>query len=477
MQHPRDPFSSDDSAEDAAAPGPSGRHDDPAPPPLAPLPRRTSSTGHQPGGAFSRPHSSPRPPDGPPPPRPAPAATPEAPAAPPAVPPEAHHAEAVAEPGPGSGSGSGAGAGARAELPPEADDAAFEPQILFESWEPPGDLADPMWDVPFRSSAPGVELDREPEYAGARAGAGGPPPGPAGLAPRRPMSPPPHGPWNGPRHARHQRGHWGGVILALTGALALAGAVPIGILGVRTLTQPPVPTVTTAPLANGSPISAPPSVAAAAPSQLSQAQTAVGPAQSGSSAPSSAPSAAPSHSAGPGPARSSAGAGGETTARAATFAVTAGPGCRSLNGEVTWPFHAPTGDGWHPAAATRSGPCGTSFSYSLLANVRNDSGSWHDHFAWIFHTGKTVASCTLSVYVPPSQHATGAAFYWFSAGSDDPENRMADFTIDQKTSQGQWVTKGPFTFPGGTVLAEVTDRGVGPASDSVEASAVQLRCV
>jgi hypothetical protein len=428
MSHPRDPFSSDDSADDNAD--------------------ETAADTAAPGEAFSRPHSSPRPPvDGRPHPLPAPAA-----------PPETHHAEAIADSRTGSDSGP--------ELPAEADDAAFGAQVLFESWEPPSDLVDALWDVPFQSSAP--EVDREPEYAGTRAGPGGPGPGgPVPPATRRPMAPPPHGPWSGPRHARNPHGRFGGVILALAGTLALAGAVPIGILGVRTLTQPAVPTVTTAPMADGQPISAPPSVAAPAPSQLSQGQTAAGPAASGSTA--------PSRAAGTG--ATGSGAGGETTARAATFAVTAGPGCRSLSGVVTWPFHAPNGDGWHPATASRSGPCGTSFSYSLLANVKDDSGNWHDHYAWIFHTGKKVASCTLSVYVPPSPHANSTAFYWFSAGSDNPENRMADFTLDQQASQGQWVTKGPFTFPGGTVLAEVTDRGVGPASDSVEASAVQLRCV
>jgi hypothetical protein len=439
MQHPRDPFSSDDSADDTAGPG----------------------------EAFPRPHSSPQPPDGTAAGRPDPLPAP-------AAPPEAHHAEAIA----GSGTGP--------ESPVDADDAAFDPQVLFESWEAPSDLADVLWDVPFQPPAPGVELDREPEYAGALAGPGGPPAGPGGPAPatRRPMAPPPHGPWNGPRHARHPHGRWGGVILALAGTLALAGAVPIGILGVRTLTQPAAPTVTTAPMADGHPISAPPSVAAPAPSQLSQAQTAVGPAASGATAPShgagtgtNGPSAGAGGSGTTGSRAGGSGAGGETTARAATFAVTAGPGCRSLNGVVTWPFHAPTGDGWHPATASRSGPCGTSFSYSLLANVKDHSGNWHDHYAWIFHTGKKVASCTLSVYVPPSPHANSTAFYWFSAGSDNPENRMADFSLDQQASQGQWVTKGPFTFPGGTVLAEVTDRGVGPASLSVEASAVQLRCV
>src|SRR6201995_2838655 len=420
MSHPRDPFSSGDSA----------------------------------GEAFARPRSSPRPPtDGRPHPLPAPAA-----------PPEAHHTEAIADSDSGSGAEPEAGSGAGAEWPAQADQAdetAFDAQVLFKSWEPPSDLVHALWDVPVRSPGPGAGLDPEPGCGGALAGPGGPGPGgPVLPASRPPMAPPPHGPWSGPRHAAHPRGRWGGVILALAGTLALAGAVPIGILGVRTLTQPPTPTVTTAPMADGQPISAPPSVAAPEPSQLSQGQTAVGPA-SGSSSPSSAPS----------------GAGGGTTARAATFAVTAGPGCRSLSGVVTWPFRAPSGDGWHPATASRSGPCGTSFSYSLLANVKDASGNWHDHYAWIFHTGKKVASCTLSVYVPPSSHASSTAFYWFSAGSDNPENRMADFTLDQQASQGHWVTKGPFTFPGGTVLAELTDRGVGPASDSVEASAVQLRCV
>jgi hypothetical protein len=247
--------------------------------------------------------------------------------------------------------------------------------------------------------------------------------------------------------------------------VALAGAIPLGMLGVRTLTQPPVPTLTTAPVANGSPINAPASAPAAAPSQLSQGQTAVGPAASASGS----ASGSASHSA--------AGAGAATGATAATFAFTAGPGCRSVSGVISWPFRAPNGDGWHPATAASNGPCGASFSYSLLANVRDDSGNWHDHYAWIFHTGKPVASCTLSFYIPPSTHATSSAFYWLSTGSDDPENRMADFTVDQKADQGQWVTKGPFTFGGGTVLAEVTDRGVGPESDSVEAGVLKLRCV
>jgi hypothetical protein len=339
--------------------------------------------------------------------------------------------------------------------------------VLFESWEPPYEPVESMWDVPFRPSAP--EPVRHPEYAEELWAADFAEP--AGTPPGRPPAPrrggyrPPHEPWSGPKHARtrNRRGHLGGAVLALTGAVALAGAVPLGILGVRTLAGNPAPALTAAPLSNGSPISAPASAPAGAPSQLSQGQTAVAPGAPASSSASAS--------------RSAGGTGAAAGARAATFALTAGPGCRSLNGVITYPYHAPTGDGWHPASAGQNGPCGASFSYSLLANVHDNSGNWHDHYAWIFHTGKQTASCTLSFYVPPSAHATGSAFYWISDGSDNPENRMADFSIDQKASQGHWVAKGPLTFPGGTVLVEVTDRGVGPVSDSVEAGVVQLRCV
>ncbi len=463
MQHPKDPFPSDD-----------------------PLPRRTQRSGHQPGGEFSRPRSSPRPPSPlQPPPPPLPPGMPlPAPAAPPLplVPPETHHAEAHADE-------------ARAdELAGTHEDAHGEVgggQVLFEAWEPPDGPADPWWDVslpPEFDELPAgnvADLELVLPRAGGSGGAGGggqrPPRRTAGAA------------WDGPRHARpgraaqyeryghpgrygRGRGRWGGAFLALTGALALAGAVPLGILGVRTLTDRPAPTVTTAPMADGHPISAPASAPAGQPSQLSQGQTAVAPGTSAS------PSAAGSVGTSTGPsAGSSAGGtasgGAASGAKAATLAMSAGPGCRSLSGVVVFPFHAPAGDGWQPGSARQTGPCGSSFTYSLLANVRNDSGNWHDHYAWIFSTGRKVASCTLSFYIPPSAHATSSGFYWISTGSDNPENRMADFSIDQKASQGQWVTKGPLTFPGGTVLVELTDRGVGPEQDSVEAGVLQLRCV
>jgi hypothetical protein len=437
MQHPREPFSSDDPAD----------------------------------GEFSRPRSSPQPPTG----RAAGLPLP-APAAPPAplIPPETHHDEAGAPP---PVPAAPAEPPAEPDLPAEPDvpvEPGFPPdsQVLFESWEPPFELDDPWWDVPLPPEFGDVPVEAMAGRAGTRTG---PPP------PRGPGSGPRHRPggpyWEGPRHARavrgRDRGHFGGVILALTGALALAGAIPLGILGVRTLSGQPTPVVSTAPMADGSQIKAPATAPAAAPSQLGHGQTAMGPGPSASSSPaaSSSPSAGAASSGAAGGAMSGVASG------AKTVALTAGPGCGSVSGVIVFPFHAPTGDGWTPATAKRSGPCGTSFTYSLLANVKDASGDWHDHYAWIFSTGRKVASCTMSFYIPPSAHANSSAFYWISTGSDNPQNRMADFSIDQQASQGQWVTKGPLTFPGGTVLVELTDRGVGPVQDSVEAGVVQLRCV
>ena len=108
--------------------------------------------------------------------------------------------------------------------------------------------------------------------------------------------------------------------------------------------------------------------------------------------------------------------------------------------------------------------------------VPGNPGQWHDHYAWIFRTGMTAPSCTLSFYIPASPQTNSVAYYWFSAGSPNAVNRIADFTIDQAHHQGEWVSQGPFTFPGGTVLAEVTDRGEGAVPASAVAGPMRISC-
>ena len=99
--------------------------------------------------------------------------------------------------------------------------------------------------------------------------------------------------------------------------------------------------------------------------------------------------------------------------------------------------------------------------------VPGNPGEWHDHYTWIFRTGMNNPSCSFSLYIPVAAQANSTDYYWFSAGDSNPDHRIADFTIDQATHQGQWVTKGPFTFPGGTVLIEATDRGGEGSPDGV----------
>jgi hypothetical protein len=212
------------------------------------------------------------------------------------------------------------------------------------------------------------------------------------------------------------------------GVLAVAGAIPLAMLGMRTLAHHGQQPLASAPMSESRP---------------------------------SAPAPAPAHS---------------RAAALPTFSAVAGPGCPPAAGATTYPYQAPAGDGWHIGLAAASGPCGNSYLYSYLAMVPGNPGEWHDHYAWIVRTGMTAPSCTLSFYIPASPQTNSAAYYWFSAGSANAVNRIADFTIDQASHQGQWVSHGPFTFPGGTVLVEVTDRGEAPTPASAVAGPMRLTC-
>jgi hypothetical protein len=229
------------------------------------------------------------------------------------------------------------------------------------------------------------------------------------------------GPPRGRQHTRTIRRprRGGGAFLALAAALVIAAGVPIGMLAARTLAHHGDRTLKTAP-------------------------------QSASRA--------------------------SGSARAATFSALAGPGCPAVTSATVFPYHPPDGDGWYPATASGSGPCGSSFVFSYLAMIPGNPGEWRDDYAWVFRTGMANPSCTFSLWIPAAQQANSDVYYWFSAGSTDPNDRIADFTIDQATHRGEWVTHGPFTFPGGTALIEATDRGEGPLTASVAVGPARLSC-
>ncbi len=293
---------------------------------------------------------------------------------------------------------------------------SMESQDLWESWEPPYNQAGAAPEPVLNRTAPYPELVRDAEYEDElwqTPGLGGA----GGDGPRYP------GQHRRSAHARNAgRPRMSGAFLALAGALAVAGAIPLGILGVRTLHHADA-ALKTAPLSASH-------VAASAPGPNG----------------------------------------------AATFTALAGPGCPAATGASVFPYHPANGDDWFPGTASASGPCGRLFSYVYLAMVPGNPGEWRDHYAWIFHTGMDNPSCTFSLYIPAAPQANSTVYYWFSAGDSNAADRIADFTIDQATHQGQWVTKGPFTFPGGTVLIEATDRGEGSVASAVAAGPARLSC-
>ena len=307
----------------------------------------------------------------------------------------------------------------------EADPAAASMgfQDLWEPWEPPHDPAGAVAEPALYPTAPYPELVRDAEYEDELGLWETPAPGGPGRG--GPHGDEPYHP--GPRRAQHARNagrpRMSGAFLALAGALAIAGAIPLGILGVRTLSHHGSTTLKTAPLSESH-------AAASAPG----------------------PKGAP------------------------TFSALAGPGCPAAAGASVFPYHPVNGDDWFPGTASASGPCGRSFSYVYLAMIPGDPGAWRDHYAWVFRTGMNNPSCTFSLYIPVAPQANSTDYYWFSAGDSNANNRIADFTIDQATHQGQWVTKGPFTFPGGTVLIEATDRGEGSLTSSVAVGPARLSC-
>jgi hypothetical protein len=318
------------------------------------------------------------------------------------------------------------------QTPDQEADPAPAPmgfQDLWESWEPPYDPIGAISEPVLHPTAPYPELVRDAEYEDelglwetpAPGGPGGSEPPGHGAYGGEPYYP---GPRRRAQHARNAgRPRMSGAFLALAGALAIAGAIPLGILGVRTLGH------------------------------------------HGNSAPKTAPLSANHAAASP---RGPNGA--------PTFTALAGPGCPAAAGATAFPYHAPNGDGWHAGTGAGTGPCGSSFTFSYLAMVPGNPGEWHDHYAWLFRTGMDNPSCRFSFYIPAAPQANSTDYYWFSAGDSNAVNRIADFTIDQAAHQGQWVTKGPFTFPGGTVLIEATDRGEGAPTASVAVGPVRLSC-
>jgi serine/threonine protein kinase/transcriptional regulator with XRE-family HTH domain len=167
---------------------------------------------------------------------------------------------------------------------------------------------------------------------------------------------------------------------------------------------------------------------------------------------------------------------------AVTFAATAGPFCPRTSSASTDAASSTVGIGWRIANAARAARdgCGDRFLFTPLAGHTADFELRENHFDWSFHTGRAAPVCTLSFFVPYSERANSDAVIWISNGSIrasyDPAYRIASFIINQADNRGQWLSVGPFAFPGGTVFAELINTGDGPCYGTVVASAVRVTC-
>lgn len=134
-------------------------------------------------------------------------------------------------------------------------------------------------------------------------------------------------------------------------------------------------------------------------------------------------------------------------------------------------YNDPNGDGWHTGA---TGGCGTAFLYTALNVNTKDPNQWQEDAGWTFHDLPS-ANCTINVWIPVSPDATATAHYWVTTGSQNYEDNIAVFTIDQATHQGQWYGV-PITVTHPTLYVQIDDPGGTAPGQLIVASAVNIHC-
>ena len=194
-------------------------------------------------------------------------------------------------------------------------------------------------------------------------------------------------------------------------------------------------------------------------------------AQRSSSAPGAPP--APSSSAG-GPATPPA------SAPPATFTLVAGPGCPGLAGNGGYSsVGSGASSGWGSNGSGGWGSDGCDGSMQSMP-MTGDATNGSNRAVWSFGSGTAqAASCTVSVYVPWDGKATDtggtAADYQVAEGPSD--TTVADYTVNQNTAHGKWVTLGTVNVGGASVKLRLLDHGVDyPAGWRYGISAARLQC-
>jgi translation initiation factor IF-2 len=177
-----------------------------------------------------------------------------------------------------------------------------------------------------------------------------------------------------------------------------------------------------------------------------------------------------------------------TTARQspASFNAVAGPYCS--NAGATWIANGRYTDGdrgWTTSEGGYSGAgCGSRF---VSIPMSGDAGSDDSNYArYTFTTGAVKSgSCTVEVYIPASssiERVGGHPTYYtvHDAANGSGESYVGNFSVNQTTHRGSWVSGGRFPVHSGVLSVKLHTRGIDYGSTWKNAhhasSAVRVNC-
>ncbi|MER7705866.1 hypothetical protein ABTX81_23600 [Kitasatospora sp. NPDC097605] len=143
--------------------------------------------------------------------------------------------------------------------------------------------------------------------------------------------------------------------------------------------------------------------------------------------------------------------------------------------------------GWTTNSAggySGSGCNGKYVSMPMSGSATKDDGG--NSVVWTFSTAPvTAGSCKISVYVPNNSDLKavgGAPAYYTVQNTSTPNSgTIGDFSVNQTTSRGSWVSGGTFAVSGGKIAVMLHSRGLDWAGTPTEkahiaASAVRADC-
>ena len=157
------------------------------------------------------------------------------------------------------------------------------------------------------------------------------------------------------------------------------------------------------------------------------------------------------------------------------YTAQTGPGCPARSDVATSPYDPLPAHPW-----LRGGAPGCLSAYMYTQTTTSaDPTQWVNDLDWLFSNVPTATTCTVGIYIPPVSRAAGTAQYYVadSSASGSPDySSSAEITVSQAASRGLWMTYGPFRFPTGRAIVEITDAQLTGSGTTLVASAVRLLC-